>query len=169
MISTMTNTRLWALLFALLACPVYAQLTTDDPDWKETPVPPAPAFEIKRLISVEVSAQSQLQWGVDGETIAITPSDSVVRYVIVARSTSGVVNAMYEGLHCKRGEVITYARHNKDSGWVNVSQPEWKSFRNAGVSRHSQMAAKQGLCDGSAPATTPREAIRMLRNPASNN
>jgi CNP1-like family len=164
----MINTRISALLFAVLVCPVYAQLTTDDPDWKETPVPPAPAFEIKRLISVEVSAQSQLQWGVDGETITITPSDSVVRYVIVARSTSGVVNAMYEGLHCKRGEVITYARHNKDSGWVNVSRPEWRSFRTAGVSRHSQMAAKQGLCDGSAPATTPREAIRMLRNPASN-
>lgn len=164
----MIKARFLALIFSVMAWPAMAQIASDDPDWKESPVPPAPAFDLKRLISVEVSAQSQLQWGVDGETINITPSDSVVRYVIVARSASGVVNAMYEGLHCKRGEVITYARHNKDSGWVNVSRPEWRSFRTAGVSRHSQMAAKQGLCDGSAPATTAREAIRMLRNPASN-
>jgi hypothetical protein len=165
----MIKNRFVCLALVSLCINTQAQLTADDVDWKESDVPPAPAFDLKRLISVEVSAQSQLQWGVDSETIKITNSDSVVRYVIVARSASGVVNAMYEGLHCKRGEVITYARHNKDSGWVNVSRPEWKSFRNAGVSRHSQMAAKQGLCDGSAPALTPREAIRMLRNPASNN
>ncbi len=155
-----------ALLVALATLPLQAQLTADDPDWKESTVPPAPAFDIKRLISVDVSARSDLQWGVDSETIQITQSDSVVRYVIVARSPTGVVNAMYEGLHCKRGEVITYARHNKDSGWVNVSRPEWKSYRDAGGSRHSQMVARQGLCDGSAPASSAREAIRKLRNPS---
>lgn len=157
------------LLLIAMAWPIQAQIVADDPDWKESAVPPAPAFDIKRLISVDVSAQSQLQWGVDGETITITPSDSVVRYVIVARSASGVVNAMYEGLYCKRGEVITYARHNKDSGWVNVSNPEWKSFRNAGGSRHSAMAAKQGLCDASAPPGSVRAAISKLRNPSQDN
>jgi CNP1-like family len=165
----MIKNRFVCLALISLCINAQAQFIADDADWKESDVPPAPAFDLKRLISIEVSAQSQLQWGIDSETIKITNADSVVRYVIVARSASGVVNAMYEGLHCKRGEVITYARHNKDSGWVNVSRPEWRSFRTAGVSRHSQMAAKQGLCDGSAPALTPREAIRMLRNPASNN
>ncbi len=167
--TTMIKTKFAALLLCAIALPLCAQIVADDPDWKESTVPPAPAFDLKRLIGVDVSAQSQLQWGVDSETIAITNSDSVVRYVIVARSASGVVNAMYEGLHCKRGEVITYARHNKDSGWVNVSRPEWKAFRDAGGSRHSAMAAKQGLCDGSAPAGTVQAAISKLRNPSQDN
>ncbi|NJS36931.1 MAG: hypothetical protein HC765_11775 [Brachymonas sp.] len=128
-------------------------------------MPPPPKFDLKRLVSVDVSAQSQLQWGVDQDSIQISKSDSVVRYVIVARSSSGVINAMYEGLRCSKGEVITYARHNPDSGWVMVTQPEWRPYRQSGLARHSWQAAKQGLCDGAAPPTTAQDAIRKLRNP----
>jgi hypothetical protein len=163
---TMINTRFFVLLLAGFCLSAQSQIAADDPDWKESAVPPAPAFDFKRLISVDVSALSQLQWGVDAETITITPSDSVVRYVMVVRSASGVVTAMYEGLRCNKAEVITYARHNKDSGWVNVSRPEWKSFRNTNSTRHSQMAARQGLCDGAAPPDSPSAAARKLRNPA---
>jgi CNP1-like family len=101
---TMNKTRLFALVLAV-ALPVSAQVVADDPDWKEGPVPPAPLFDLNRLVKVEVSAQSALQWGIDTQTIQVSKSDSVVRYVIVARSPSGVVNAMYEGLRCNKAEV----------------------------------------------------------------
>jgi CNP1-like family len=163
---TMNKTRLFALLLTV-ALPVSAQIVADDPDWKESAVPPAPMFDLNRLVKVEVSAQSALQWGIDTQTIQISKSDSVVRYVIVARSPSGVANAMYEGLRCNKAEVVVYARYNKDSGWVNVSQPEWKSFRDSGSTRHSWMAARQGLCDGAAPPSSTQHAIRKLRDPNS--
>jgi CNP1-like family len=165
---TMTKTGLLAALLLALALPLpaSAQIVADDPDWKESTVPPPPAFDLNRLVKVEVSALSPMQWGVDRQSIQISKSDSVVRYVIVARSPSGVVNALYEGLRCNRGEVITYARYNKDSGWSNVIQPEWKSYRDADRSRHAWQAAKQGLCDGSAPPASVRDAVERLRKGA---
>ncbi|MFM7331407.1 MAG: CNP1-like family protein [Brachymonas sp.] len=162
----MNKSRFFAPLLLALALPLAAQIVADDPDWKESPVPPAPMFDLNRLVKVEVFAQSPMQWGVDSQSIQISKSDSVVRYVIVARSPSGVVNAMYEGLRCNKAEVITYARYNKDSGWVNVSRPEWKSFRDTAGLRHAGQAAKQGLCDGSAPPATVRHAVERLRKGA---
>jgi len=92
-----------------------AQLTPPDPDWKELEAPPPPTFEVSRLVPFDVSINSALQFGVDAGTINIG-RDGVVRYVIVARSTSGTINAMYEGLRCSTGEMRTYARYNASGG-----------------------------------------------------
>jgi hypothetical protein len=154
--------RFLGLLLATACVCAQAQFIAQDPDWKESDVPPPPAFKIERLLEVVISRQSQLIWGVDQDSIKITP-DGVVRYVVVARSPSGALNAMYEGLLCRKGEVITYARFNRDSGWSNVSSREWKSFRALGQAAHSWRLAKEGLCDGAAPPTTVADAIRKLR------
>jgi CNP1-like family len=141
-----------------------AQFIADDPDWKETEVPPPPAFDLKRLVSVDISVQSQLKWGVDPATIVINKADGVVRYVVVAQSGSGVVNAMYEGIRCNKAEFRRYARHNPDSGWVAVSGSEWTPLRQTGTSRHPETLARQGICDGAAPISSVAEAVRRLRN-----
>lgn len=138
-----------------------AQFVADDPDWKETEVPPAPAFELKRLIPVEMSVQSQLKWGVDPQTVNIT-SDGIVRYVVVAQSSSGVVNAMYEGIRCNKAEFRRYARHQPGSGWVKSVDSDWTPLRNTGASRHPETLARNGMCDGAAPPSTAAEAIRRL-------
>ena len=49
-----------------------------------------------------------------------------MRYVVVATSTSGAVNAIYEGIRCNTGEVKVYARHNPDSGWKPARAAEWR-------------------------------------------
>lgn len=154
------------LLLALL-CTTWgmasAQLSADNPDWKESEVPPPPAFDLKRLVTVDISARSQLKWGVDPDSIKIMP-EGIVRYVVVAQSDSGVVNAMYEGIRCNKGEFRSYARHNSGSGWVKSSNSEWTSLRETGASRHPAVLAKQGLCDGAAPPDTVQSAIRSLRD-----
>ena len=61
-----------------------AYLTPDDPDWKETEVPPPPAFDVKKLVVFDVSSNSELVYGVDPATIQISEKDSLVRYVMVA-------------------------------------------------------------------------------------
>ena len=139
-----------------------AQFIVDDPDWKESEVPPPPAFDLKRLVSVDVSIRSQLKWGIDPDSIKIMP-EGIVRYVVVAQSESGVVNAMYEGIRCNKSEFRSYARHNPGSGWVKTANSEWKSLRDTGVSSHPAWLAKQGLCDGAAPPTNVLSAIRSLR------
>lgn len=139
----------------------FAQFIADDPDWKESEVPTAPAFELKRLVSVEMSVQSQLKWGIDPATVKITP-DGIIRYVVVAQSASGVVNAMYEGIRCNKAEFRRYARHNPGSGWVTSSDSSWTSLRQTGSSRHPETLARQGMCDGAAPPATAADAIRKL-------
>jgi CNP1-like family len=156
------NKRFWiSALFFLVAGWASAQLAADDPDWKEAEVPPPPAFDLKKLVPVEMSVQSELKWGVDPATVMIG-RDSVVRYVVVAQSSSGVVNAMYEGIRCSKAEFRRYARHNPSSGWVKSSSSEWTPFRQAGILRHPEILARSGMCDGAAPPTTVNDAMRRL-------
>jgi CNP1-like family len=154
---------LLAVLVATLACGwVNAQFLADDPDWKEAEVPAPPAFDLKRLVPLSMPVQSQLKWGVDPATVKISP-DGVVRYVVVAQSSSGVVNAMYEGIRCNKAEFRRYARFNADSGWVKSSDSDWTSLRSSSGSRHPQVLAKEGLCDGAALPSSVNEALRRLR------
>jgi hypothetical protein len=140
-----------------------AQLAVTDPDWKEDSAPTVPAFEIKRLVPFEVAANSPLQWGVDPQTMTIG-KDDIVRYVVVAQSPSGVVNAMYEAIRCGTGEWKTYARYNQDSGWTNASEPKWQPLR-GGPSPHAARLASQGVCTGNAAAGSVREIVQNVRQP----
>ncbi len=150
------------LLIGLGSCMAAAQFIADDPDWKESEVPPPPAFDLKRLVPVDISVRSQLKWGVDPDSIKIMP-EGIVRYVVVAQSESGVVNAMYEGIRCNKGEFRSYARHNPGSGWVKTSNSDWIPLRQSTSSRHPEALAKQGICDGAAPPSNVPAAIRSLR------
>lgn len=142
---------------------VAAQLSAPDPDWKELETPAPPAFELSRLVAFDVSINSALQFGVDPATITIG-RDGVVRYVVVARSRSGTVNAMYEGIRCSTGEMRTYARYNASAGWARATDSEWRTvFANA-ATRHTLMFAKQGGCTGNALPRSVEDIVRSLRN-----
>jgi CNP1-like family len=154
--------RVLCLLSVAVTCSLaVAQFIADDPDWKESEVPAPPAFDLKRLVAVDISVASQLKWGIDPATISITP-EGITRYVVVAQSASGVVNAMYEGIRCNKAEFRRYARHNADSGWAKTSSSDWTPMRRSGVSRHPETLAKQGLCDGNAPHSSVSQAVRRL-------
>lgn len=143
------------------AIPLWAQIVTIDPDWKETEAGPPPSFELRRLVPFEVFVGSSLQWGIDPDTIVVAP-DGTVRYVVVAQSSTGTVNAMYEAIRCNTAELKTYARHNKDSGWKPVTDAQWQSL-NSTTSRHALRLAQQGVCVGAATAQTPRDVISYIR------
>ena len=152
------------LALALVAAsPAQAQFFQDNPDWRETEVPPPPAFDAKKLLAFEVSANPGMSYGVDPSTIVISKNDSLVRYVVVATSKSGVSNAMYEALHCATGEVKTYARRTGLSEWQMAKNPQWHSVFDSAPSRHSLAFAKVGACDAKAPATSVRDLVDKLK------
>ncbi|MBX3586494.1 MAG: CNP1-like family protein [Ramlibacter sp.] len=151
----------WSL--ALVATAAAAQLTPVDPDWKELDAPPPPAFDVARLVPFDVNIGSQLKFGVDPATIQIG-SDGIVRYVIVAQSSSGVINAMYEALRCGTGEVRTLARYNASGGWSAADRAEWRSLWASQPSKHSLMFAKQGGCVGNSPPRSVAQIVRDLKN-----
>jgi hypothetical protein len=151
-------------LLALCAGAAWAQLTPIDPDWREIEAPPPPALRTTGLIELEMP-RSTLRFGVDPASVTLG-SDGIVRYVVVAQSASGTVNAMYEGVHCKTGDVKVYARHNPGSGWVRVPEAAWVPLH-SGLSqtRHSLLIARGGACVGNGPNQNAAQIVRDLRAP----
>lgn len=153
-----------ALTMAVLGAAAQGKIP-EEIEWKEAETPPPPAFDVSRLIPFEVSAGSGLKFGVDPATLSIG-KDGVLRYVVVARSSSGTINAMYEGIRCSTGEYKTYARHNPGSGWNLTSNPQWENMRTSSRTRHAHMMARQGGCpDGGTPVRLD-EVLRELRRPS---
>jgi hypothetical protein len=149
-----------ALALALAGSVAQAQLATPDPDWKEVEVPLPGPLRTAPLIKLEVP-QSTLRFGVDPASVALG-SDGIVRYVVVATSSTGAVNAFYEGIRCNSGEFRVYARHNPDSGWVPVKDGPWRSLHDRLPSHHSLVIARTGACMGHGPNRSAAQIVRDL-------
>lgn len=138
-----------------------------DKEWKETEAPPPPAFDVNRLEPIEMPPYMSLRFGVDPNTITIT-GDGIVRYVVVASSRNGsgggASNAFYEGVRCSSAEVKSYARFSNGK-WEVVEKPEWKSFRDLNSS-YARRLADQGLCRGNAPRVSVKDMLANMRDPA---
>ncbi len=151
-----------ALLLTLATAPAQAQrLIPPDPSWQEVDAPPPPAFKSEGLIALDMQGTT-LTFGVLPESVTLS-SDGVVRYVLVAKSDTGVVNGLYEGIRCTTGEFKTYARYNAGSGWVIAKDPSWRALQ--GV-RHTLAVARTGACSGHAPNRSVADILRDLRHPA---
>lgn len=155
------------LLFGLLAGNLAsAQILTNPADWKESDVPPPPAYDMSKLLTFEVTRASPMVYGVDPASFSISKNDGIVRYVVVATSPAGAKNVIYEGLRCSTGEVRTYARAKPDGSWVPVANSEWKSAYDISLPRHSLRFAKAAACQNAAPVSSVRELVRKLKNPS---
>ncbi|HEX7889723.1 MAG TPA: CNP1-like family protein [Ramlibacter sp.] len=152
-----------ALALAGASLAASAQLAFDHPDWKELEAPPPPPLRTTGLIPLEITGSS-LRFGVDPASISVG-SDSIVRYVVVATSSTGTTNAIYEGLRCGSGEVKVYARHNPDSGWVPAKDSPWQVLQSTANYRYSLYVARNGACFGPAPNGPPAQIARDLRRP----
>lgn len=152
----------WFAALALASAGAAAQLVPVDPDWKEIDAPRPPALRTEGLVMLEVRG-SALRFGVDPESISIGP-DRIVRYVLVARGDSGVVNAFYEGIRCNSGDVKVYARHDADKGWIPAPGAEWVGLQEGRHARTSMQMARGGACVGNAPNGSPRQIVKDLRS-----
>jgi hypothetical protein len=156
----MRRTSGWVLALALAAGAAQAQLTPPDPDWKEVDAPTPAPLRTDHLIRIDMPGSS-LRFGVDPASIVVG-RDRIVRYVVVATSSSGAVNAFYEGIHCSTAEVKVYARHNPDSGWVPVPDSRWRSLYETRPSPHSLAIARGGACVGEAPNQSAAQIVHDL-------
>ena len=152
-----------ALAAATVGCSTPKLFVSDTPDWKEADAPPPPALRTQGLIPLEVPGTS-LRFGIDPRSITVG-ADGVVRYVVVATSSSGVVNAMYEGIRCEGGDVRVYARHNPDSGWVPARNSDWQALHSTPHSRHSLYIARNGVCVGRGASGSAAQIVQDLRAP----
>jgi hypothetical protein len=143
----MVFSRIFGTALACFAALTAAQTTGDVIELIEEVVPPPSSYSTDGLIPIEMPPYVSLKVGVDPNTIAIA-TDGVVRYVVVMRNAAGSATIAYEGIHCAKGEVKTYARVNSAGDWVSVGQPQWRSMVNNSGTRHAQAIAQQGGCEG---------------------
>ncbi|MGE0347724.1 CNP1-like family protein [Hydrogenophaga sp.] len=156
-----------ALTFCFLcASPVTTYAQTSDPDtklWQEAEVAPPARFRIDRLQMFEVKRDSALAYGIDPETLSVG-DDGVVRYVLVARSSSGALNALYQGIRCETAEVKTYGRWDNRDSWNTDSKDEWQTLSFSGFTRPAMMLARAGICEGRTVSGDTRKILRILKN-----
>jgi hypothetical protein len=143
---------------------LWAQSAAEDAEWKESEPPPPPAFNVGKLLTLDVLLNSSLVYGVDPASISISKSDSLVRYVMVATSASGARNVMYEAIRCSTGEFKTYARYSPEGRWNMASNPEWRSMFGNLPSRHALRFAQAGACDNAAVPISVNDVVSRLRN-----
>ena len=154
---------------AFMACAAHAQLGSENPDWKEVEAPPPPALKVDGLIPLDIPGAT-LRFGVAPASVTIG-SDGIVRYVVVASSTTGAVNAIYEGIRCDTGQYKVYARHNPDSGWKPTKDAAWRSLHEQNeqpISRHTLVIARTGACIGHGANRPAARIVQDLRSPADN-
>lgn len=133
-----------------------------DPEWQEAVVTP-PAFQTERLQTFPVAVNSSMVFGLDPATLSVGP-DYVVRYVVVARSGSGALNALFEGVRCKTAEVRTYARWDNNRALWNAAQSGWQPLSSV---RHAARLAAIAFCDGNAVTGNPQQILQALRRGSS--
>lgn len=150
----------------VLTCLSTATLATADDDeaqWQEKATEAPKTFSIDKLQTFTVSQNSSLTYGIDPETLTVG-EDWVVRYVMVARSTSGALNVLYEGIRCQSAEVKTYARwDNNRSAWNSPASAEWKALAFSGATRPAMILAMEGLCNGKSVNGNPRKMLATLK------
>lgn len=131
-----------------------------DVDWREAEAPPPPAVSMEKLVPIELPV-TELRYGVMPSSVAIN-SDKVVRYVLVATSASGAMNAVYEGIRCLTGEYKVYARYYPGRGWAMTKDAQWQSMFTAPSPRAALAIAQEAACSGHATALNAAEILRNL-------
>ena len=140
-----------------------AQGFFEEKSWKESEAPAPPSVDFTKLIAFNMAPGLGLAYGVDPASVKISKSDSLVRYVMVATSATGVRNVMYEAIRCSTAEFKTYARYSSDGQWRLVENPEWRSMLNNMQSKHALQFARAGACDAGTPVSSVAELVNKLK------
>lgn len=138
----------------------------DDPDaepWQETgyELPPFPKPE--NLIEFYVSAASTAKFYIDQTSISPGGKDSVVRYVLVVKTSGGATNISYEGLRCDTPQLKVYATGRADGTWYPNPRPEWRTLKNFTLNLHQGALARNYFCPNYVPIFTAEEGRKALK------
>lgn len=127
--------------------------------WQENEVPLPGPLQRSQLIPFDMSTRTELQFSVDASSIVLG-SDRVLRYVLVARSSSGAENILFEGLRCETGEARNYARWNaSEQRWTPYSgNAPWRPLSGVAASLPASRLAYLAFCDGRTP-TEPKDRL----------
>lgn len=167
MTTSTTINRLMRLFMGAGVCVIAALTQAQAQDLsserEEARVSPPTRFATTQLIPVLIPGPSELTVGIDPAQLSIGP-DKIVRYVLVARSTSGAEAVTFEGIDCKSASTRVLARWNGSTNtWRVLDGTEWKSLYDDRGSRYAKALARGGVCDGSTPTIPLSNMISAIK------
>jgi hypothetical protein len=145
-----------AVVLGSMACSLASQAQSN---WQENEVALPGPIQRSQLIPFDMSTRTELQFSVDASSISLG-TDRVLRYVLVARSSSGAENILYEGLRCETSEARNYARWNpSEQRWVPYSgSAPWRPLSGVAASLPAARLAYLAFCESRTP-TEPMERL----------
>ena len=87
--------------------------------------------------------------------------DGVVRYTLVARSSSGATNVSYEGIRCATYARRAYAFGESDGSWSQARNTQWTPIDRLASDPQTALA-NDFFCPDRGPVRSTEEALRAL-------
>jgi hypothetical protein len=153
--------------FALAWGPAHAQFEEEFDDiekpWEEIAIQLPSAPVTANLLPFEtISATATQSFAVDAASLS-AGSDGVVRYTLVATSSSGAKTISYEGIRCHSFERKFYASGHADGTWSRSRRDKWESIPRHSTNNHHATLALDYFCDGRAIAGSANEMVNRLK------
>jgi hypothetical protein len=126
---------------------------------EQVELPPYPVGA--RLVEFDKGRPGDFHFFIDPVTLSVDDK-GVVRYVLVARSPSGVENVTYEGLRCDTAEHRLYAIGHGDSTWAR-SRTGWRPVQPQSPLTRQTVLYADYFCPQKVPIHDAAEGVRALQ------
>ncbi len=130
--------------------------------WEEqqAQLPPYPKQE--NLVRINLGAAASFDFFVDAVSVGVG-SDGVVRYSLIAKSSSGALNVSFEGIRCSTRERKLYGFGRSDGTWSKARSSEWTPITRVQVNVQHAALADDYFCPMRGIVRSADEAISALR------
>ena len=129
--------------------------------WKEVQVQ-LPAYPNPEKLLRFRTTPINFNFFVDADSVSVA-SDGVVRFTLLARSSSGAENVTFEGMRCSSRQRRTYAFGRSDKTWSKARDNSWKLFgAAAGVPQYETLAVDY-FCPENSIIPDAKAALNALR------
>ncbi len=133
-------------------------------DWRENELalPPFPRQEHLTPIQLNFAGATH-RYYIDESSLSFG-SDKVIRYTVVIRSKTGVVNVFYEGISCPTREFKEYAYGTAKREFRLRPAPRWRAITRRGVKAYRDALFTKYVCSKSTGAIGVEGVIKRLRH-----
>jgi hypothetical protein len=126
---------------------------------QEVTLPPPPR---SGLVEFFVSSASSFKFFIDPQSLSVG-ADGVVRYTLVARSSSGAETVSYEGMRCGvPGHYRVYAFGNAGA-WSKNPNADWRPIEPKSIQRWHNVLSGQYFCPTRLAIQSVAEGLDALR------
>jgi len=113
------------------------------------------------LVEFFVSNPRGFRFFIDAASLSLS-NDFVVRYTLVARSSSGVANVSYEGMRCGGAGLVRIYAYGQAERWA-LQKSEWRDIDPSSSPRWQRELRSRYFCPNGGFVKTVAEGLDALR------